>query len=119
MVYHLCKLCANDLQNGSICTALQRFHGVFKGDGEQGIYWRIGEEKGDRGDLWEGGKSFPASPFPGYPVHPVFSFPFSRSLSRGESARVLCHFHYFVQSLFPLINKFSVLTVFDILKNLL
>ena len=65
------------------------------------------------------GRSFPASPFPGYPVHSVFSFPFSRSLCRGENARVLCNFHYFVQSLFSLINKFLVLTVFGILKNLL
>ena len=73
-----------------------------RGVGEQVIYWRIGEEKGDRGDLWEGGKKLSSFPLPRIPRAPGFCVIFI----------ILC-------SLFSLINKFLVLTVFDILKNLL
>ena len=56
-----------------------------RGDGEQGICWRIGEEEGDRGDLWEVGKKLSSFPLPRIPRAPCFLFPIlSKPMQRRE-----------------------------------
>jgi hypothetical protein len=37
----------------------------------------------------------------------------------SEDPRFLCHFHYFVKSLFSLIYKFLILTLFDKIRTAL